>query len=97
MSLHEFSSFPPNFGLFWGGKLEKTGGILGGKGFLGRFVGSNRLLLPLLPGVEQHEVVGAVFQLAFGPLGAAAADCKLSKSMISYKQCQQWQAKRRCV
>ena len=93
----KFPVFPPNFGLFWGGKLEKTGGIFGGKGVWGRFVGSNRLFLPLLPGVEQHEVVGAVFQLAFGPLAAAAADCKLSKSMLSYKQCQQWQAKRRCV
>ena len=59
-----------------GGKSEKTGGK---RVFLRRFVHSNRLFLALLGGVQQHEVVGAVFQLAFGPLDAAAADCKMEK------------------
>ena len=83
MSLHEISSFPPQFWPFLGGKTRKNWGDFGGeRGFSGWFVSSNRLLLPLLPGAEQHEVVGAVFQLAFGPLDAAAADCKLSEFMI---------------
>ena len=77
-----FPVFPPILA-FFGGKTRKNwGDFWGGKGFWGRFVSSNRLLFPLLPGVPQHEVVGAVFQLAFGPLDAAAADCKLSEFMI---------------